>query len=411
MVYKKTFPVPYILLFYMFATSFLYPQEVTVLEDAAKVLRAEQAEQEEKDYYIRETPEGSVFIQKLSWDAVPDAMRYDVVLEKQSESGNWEAHDTTTTDASTLEVSLFAGKYRYKVLVYNFLDMIEIESEWFEITVIRAIFPRIDSFSPKIFYLEEEKNIGLLRVQGENLSEDTIFTLEMTTVPEHTLTGVIVKKDDKNREVEVQFEIDDIDIGSYILIAKNPGGLSISENFTVVKFPKSYNLNITVGYVATLAPSVTDASNSSDKLFLPLGFSTRITYIPVKRSFGYFGVELAASWIQIKNTLNNYKVSSNLFPLNLNFVYQFPLIKGRLILDTHIGAGLIFFHDLQLDFSNDVMSPPINTIGFSANVGVALQVHLIRHAYAEIGVDYTLAFPKNSMFQMISPSASFVWKF
>lgn len=470
MAYKNTFPASHGFLLFiilsMLIVSFSFAQE-----DAFKALPAVE---EEKDYYIKETSEGFVFIQKLTWDEVAYGLSYDVVIEKQDESGLWESFDTISTDVNILEVSLFAGKYRYKVLVYNVLDMIEIELEWFEFDVFRATQPQLESFSPKLIP-PEEIHTGLFTIVGDNLSRDTIFSLEIPGDHKRTLMG-IVKKDDKNGEVEVQFDINAINTNSYTLIAKNPGGLTakaevqfdidafgtgdyalaarddndiaakkhsdltddnpfmvkLFKPYTVaqdhsdiaakkhsdltgddpfmVNLFKPYDFNITAGYVATWIPPDGNISRHFDKSFFPLGFNVRFTYIPVKKRFGYFGVELAAYWIQMTKELSDHTISTNIFPLNLNFVYQLPLIKGRLVLDTHIGLGVTFFHNLEFKIGN-FTSPRLDTIGLSANAGIALQIYIIKGLYVEVGADYILAFPKNTMFHMVLPSASVGWQF
>lgn len=447
MAYKNTFTVSHSFLLFiilsMLIVSFSFAQE--------GAFKALSAVEEEKDYYIKETSEGLVFIQKLAWDEVAYGLRYDVVIEKQDESGQWEPFDTISTDVNILEVSLFAGKYRYKVLVYNILDMIEIELEWFELNVFLATQPQLESFFPKLIPPEETPT-GLFTIVGDNLSRDTIFSLEIPGDHKRTLMGV-VKKDDKNGEVEVQFDIGAINTGNYTLIAKNPGGLTTKAEVQfdidafgtgdyalaaqdhsdiaaqdhssiaskkhsdltdddpfMVKLFKPYDFNITVGYLATWTPPDGNISRHFDKSFFPLGFNVRFTYIPLKKKFGYFGVELAAYWVQMTKELYGYDLSTNIFPINLNFVYQLPIIKERLVLDTHIGVGLVIFHNLKFDFGSFI-SPSLDTIGLSANAGVALQIYIIKRLYAEVGVDYILAFPKNTMFHMVSPSVSVGWQF
>lgn len=388
----------------MLLMPFSFAQENTVLQKDGEII---EVVEEEKDYYMEETDEGIIFVQKLTWDESEYALRYNIIIEKQTESGVWEEVDTFSTDTNSLEVSLFAGTYRYKILVYNLLDRLELETEWFEFIILQAMQPIIEDFSPALIYLDEE-NTGLFRLEGENFLEDTIFTLELPNFPERTLIGTLVEIDDKR--VEVQFDIDAIDVGNYTFITKNPGGLTGKIDPFVVNFLKPYDLNVTLGYTVAWTPP-SDISKLFDTAFLPLGFSARITFIPVKKTFGSFGVELSVYGFRMQKEVDTYEVSANVLPFSLNFVYQLPIIKKRLVLDTHAGIGLTLFHDLKFDFGNDIVSPPQNVFGVTANVGASLQFYLLNRFYIEAGADYMFTVLMDAVFQMVTPSISVGWQF
>ncbi len=380
-----------------------------MLEDGTIVYRDTLLPLEEKDYAIQETDEGVIFIQTLSWPASENALRYEVVIEKQEDDGTWVSESTyeTPEGISEVEVSLFAGSYRYKVFVYNFLDLLEAESDWFEFDVFKAIQPHIADLTPGLIYLDEVQT-GIFNFNGTDAFENTLFYLELPNEPSRTVFGEVIEQDDDN--YRVQFDMRRIDVGEYSFNAENPGGLkSVIEPFSV-RFLKPYDLDVTFGYNVLYTFSG-DIPLYFGEEFYPFGLHAKVTYIPLKRNWGQIGAEFSAHWFFMTNSFDVYDVSSHVLPTTLNFVYQLPIIKKRLILDTHVGVGATFLLNTKFTFNSGVESPSEYTLGLAASGGLAIQYYILNRLYIELGTDYIATFYEGTFFHFVAPSISVGWQF
>ncbi len=363
---------------------------------------------EKKDYAIQESDEGVIFIQTLSWEPSESAYRYEVIVEKQLDDDTWVVENTyeSETEVSSVEVSLLAGTYRYSVLVYNFLDLFESQSEWFEFTIFKAIQPTVEDLSPGIIYLDEEQS-GIFNVKTVNALENTSFSLEIPGLPRRTMFGTVLEQNNEN--LRVQFDMNRIDVGDYLFKVENPGGLTDTIEPLVVKFLKPYDFNITFGYnMFYTVPG--DITYYFDKDFYPIGFNLKATYIPQKRNWGQIGFELSTYWVLMQNIFDTYTVSTHVVPVTLNFVYQYPIIKKRLVLDTHVGAGTSFLLGTQFKFSSGVESPSENVMGLTASTGIALQYYILNRLYIELGADYLVTLYDDTLLHQVVPSLSAGWQ-
>ncbi len=383
-----------------------------VLEDGTIVDAITLLPIEEKDYVIQETSEGVIFIQTLSWVSSEYALRYEVRLEKQLDDGTWISENTYTTDINEVEVSLFAGTYRYQILVYNFLDLLEDQSDWFEFDVFKAIQPRVADLGPDIIYLDEIQT-GVFSFEGFNALDETLFYLQIPNSPRRTMYGDIIEQNDEN--FRILFNMRDIDVGDYEFVAENPGGLTDKISPLVVKFLKPYDLNVTVGYnmFYTIPGDIPLYFNES---FFPFGASAKLTYIPLKRNFGNIGFEVSAYWYYMKSNFDSYDITTHVIPATLNFVYQLPIIKKRLILDAHIGGGATLLTNLKFKYSSGIESPAENPLGIAANAGLSLQLYPLtqiglNRLYFELGTDYIVSFFQDTILHIVTPALSVGWQF
>ncbi len=393
-----------------FSTTLVFSQEA-LNEDSD--LNSPQTEaivlevEEDKDYYIQENEEGVIFIQTLSWQETEYALRYEVIIEQQLDNDSWEYVGTYNSDVNEVEVSLFSGTYRYKVLVYNFLDLLEAESPLFELEIFQAIQPSIDNLSPGLIYLDEEQS-GIFSFDSENVLEDTVFYLEIPGNPERTTYGTVLEQN--RNSSRIQFDIDEIDVGEYVFTAENPGGLFAKVDPFTVKFLKPYDLNVTAGYnFGYIIPG--EVSSYFQDSILPFGAGLKVTYIPLKRNFGHIGLELGGHWFMMDSSFDVYKVSTHIIPANLSFVYQYPIIKKRIILDLSVGGGAVLFVQSRFVFENAVESDPLNVLGIGATAAASLQFYLSNRLFIEVGADYFVSFATNNVTQLVSPSLNIGWQF
>lgn len=377
------------------------------------------AEQEEviSEYSLNKTEDGVIFIQRLFWDHNDYVLKYNVVIEKlKIEDSSWEEVVNQDTKESFIEVSLKVGNYHYKVISYNFLGKIEEQTDWIDFEIIKAIQPEINSATPSNIWLEE-RNDGLFRISGKDLSDKTVFQLRGTGLLKYTITGTISKIAENGKSAEIQFPVDALDTGIYQFTVTNPGGLDDSEGPITIKFKKAMDFDISTGYSPALLLQNSSEEYKSFTDYFGVNFiaytpTVRLTWIFLKKRFGFFGINLTPSFFRIINKQEGYSLSTNIWNANLNFVYQYPIIKQRLIVDTHLGMGVMFFQGMIFNFGNSISSPELNSWNLSASVGVALQGYITNRLYCELGCDYSLGFlPNNYSLGVLIPYASVGWQF
>ena len=91
-----------------------------------------------QNYYIQDTADGATFIQTFRWEANPYVQKYVFIIEKLNKRNKWEQIDKKETETNSVEESLTAGEYRYKLELYNFLGYVELETEWQAVSITKA---------------------------------------------------------------------------------------------------------------------------------------------------------------------------------------------------------------------------------------------------------------------------------
>ncbi len=420
-----------ILLFFCFTTMYAQNNQENQARDASGNIIQES--QEPTDYQVVETNRGVMFIQTLTWDSGGNAYKYGLVMQRLSNAGSWQyfnvansvtpgentnaqaeqwvnegvTYNGLTTTTNSIQVSLSAGTYRYRVHVFNFLDRVESESEWFQVEVFRAIQPRAFSFTPGTLYLDEVQT-GLFDFNISNVTDRSTLMLRIPDNPSRTAYGTIANR--SGNRGQIQFNMSHLDVGVYEFVIENPGGLtSVIEPITI-RFLKTYDFNVSAGY--SLMYIIPNAFTSYyEKEIAPIGANLRVTYIPLKRNFGNIGFEFTASAYLFGSELEGYDINTNIIPATINFVYQYPLIKKRLILNTHVGGGVTLFNNLVFTFSSDVASPALNALGYAGSAGISLQTYVSTRLFIETGLDYLVSPLNGLLFQGIQPYINIAYQF
>lgn len=369
----------------------------------------EQGQNSNNTYYIRETADGVSFVQNLSWDATPYAFGYDIVLEQQNTAGLWEYVDTYTTQNNNLQVSLFAGIYRYKILVYNLLNKPESESPWFDLVILKALQPILQDISPNLIYLDEEFS-DIFYVEAENIDEEAIFTLGIPEFPEQTLFGDIIHID--QNQIEIYFDVENLVMGNYTFTVQNPGGLSDALTPIEIKYTKPFDIYASLGYSFAYLPPAGELTEYFNTDFLPLGFNAQVAVAFKMQNTGHsMGAMLGAHYFRLENAFDTYDIQANIIPIYLDFIYYIPLKKNLLTWNAHIGGGLTLLNNLKVHFKEDWDSTSLNLLGLTAHVGTGLYIH-IKDFFVEVGADYMISlFNFSDIFQTVVPKVAVGWRF
>ena len=211
--------------------------------------------------------------QYLEWieDFPEYVLKYEVVIEeKKNEKSDWTEINRLYTEDNTTRVQiqplLTPGLYRYKVITYDLIGIPEIESDWYEFNIYRAYIPQVRSVEASVshsstIYLDEI-NDGLFTVTGRNLFDlqegptDTSFThYEVYNARRKNAEPIIPKIlefSDNNRRLRVQFNMEELDTGTYYFTATDASGLTTEngkDNTFTVKFRKAVDFDVAAGYL------------------------------------------------------------------------------------------------------------------------------------------------------------------
>lgn len=381
--------------------------------------------------------------QYLEWEEEdPEfVLNYEVVIEVlEKESGIYTEINRlqTETNNTYIQVKPFLppGNYRYKVITYNLIGIAVVESDWFEFRIVKAFKPEISNISAEVnhsstLFLDEINN-GIFNIVGKNLFEEpnngneiSFTTYELKNKKKKNaepLIPKIIELDDKNRRLKIQFDMDDLDVGTYIFMATDASGLKNvidKKNEIIVKFKKSVDFDISGGYTLPIIFDETINKYMGSSVW-PLSLYARLSFIPFKHRFGYFGMGLTGSYTRMISNKDTYRIGGNLLAAHALFLYQFPIRiklktsdqqKHIITLDFHAGAGFTFFNDFKFHFDHNIVSNPLNSLNISIDFGFAAQIYITNRLYTEIGADYIMAFVSDMEFGMLEPQISIGWQF
>lgn len=345
-------------------------------------------------------------VQNFSWDDVEYISKYSFIIEMFDEKTNEYLQFNEPIDTIENKVSLILpyGKYRYKIEVYNILELFEYETEWYYTEIIQTYQPELRDVTPRVIYLDEEQD-GLFTLSGSQLRPDTIFELiNARSFGNQKIQASLIEEDDRFRRVRIKIDPTLFDSGTYKFKVTNNGGLNDTFSTIKIQYKKVVDFNVSVGFspVFILFDDLLSSYLNNNKFF-PFFGNIRLTFIPIKKRVGYFGVSLFASYGTIGTSLipssdnsffaqNNYKITSGFLNSHLDFTYQKFLYKRKLVLDLHIGVGIMGFMNMKFKFTHDYESTPYNALNLTANGGLSLQYYILKRLYLECGCDFTYTF-------------------
>ena len=382
------------------------------------------SQSENLSYYIVETTEGVRFIQHIEWDHVQYISRYEIFLEQQNPADkSYKQVLNEFTEVNFVEVSIPAGKYRYKLKIYNLLGKLDGESSWQDFEVFLAIQPTVETFTPKNFYLDEEAPTSII-VTGKNFVEAADVFLVTSAVPgkaQGSVTKISPAQkiiDPSGQSVELIFDEVDLKSGLYDVVVQNPGGLKDSGGPFNIAFQKPLDLNVAIGWTPLIMFNFMSTSNDNygvvNDFFESIHFlsaTIRVTFIPIKKAYGYFGIELAPYASYFSDGKDGYTFEGFFAGTHLNLVYQKHFKKRKIVGNLRMGGGLSTFYDLKVEYSGGLVSDPINTWFFSSNVGLSLQYFIDKNMFIDVGADYQYNFTEGMSNALIRPGVFIGWQF
>jgi hypothetical protein len=354
------------------------------------------------------------FTQRLIWTGDEYARRYEVVIERE-DGGRYLDLRREFTTALFIEVSLLPGKYRFRVIPYNFLDQPRNPSEWMYIEVLAALFPVLDDIPPEFFLSDTGSGAALyeMRVSGKNLVPGAEIFMRGPggehIVPFEVQTG----GDDTH--VRLFFEKDQFVAGVYELVVINPGGLQTGRSGIIFPPPErvqservqlagdKVNLFLSAAWLPSF--TVYDEGNRFFGREMSLaGVAARFGVVWAKPDYLTPGLELLVSY-------NFFDDSVHLlaFGLNLSALKRLPegnldpsgsrrRVPGeRTALMFRLGAGYSALLPDPAAEAGGIAngsshgSPPADG-AVHVNIGISFLLFVMKNLYLETGLDYAYWF-------------------
>lgn len=363
-------------------------------------------------YYVTEDEKGNqTLFQTFSWEQDDNVFKYEFIMEHLVK-GKYVEIEHKELKENSIDLSLVNGTYRYKLLAYNYLGFLEVETDWIPVEIVKAYQPKIFDVTPGTVFLEEVQD-GIYNVTGSELSSTTEYSLSKNMKNQDgRLKAEILEYDDKHKnKAKIKFDPEKLDVGKWTLVAKNVGGLHDFKQDVVVKWRKAVDLDVSLGYAPIFfisTPEIKKYFEKEDMWFVP---EVRVNFFPVKKRFGYFGVGLSGCFSGMDYKPDQYQLNTFFFTGNLDFVYQRYFIPKKLCLDLHAGVGVVGFTGMQFSFPHNIHSEPLTSINLSVNAGLALDYYFMKRLYGELGCDFTYAFMKDMQLMFIQPQLSVGWQF
>ena len=334
---------------------------------------------------------GSYFLtQHLEWQVAEYANYYQVIIQQQQVIGYVEVLRRNVIEPYT-DVSLPAGEYRYKVLSFNILGMLDSESEWVNFMIIQIMQPDIFSFSPENFYFDRVTQ-RMIVLEGVNLLVDSeIYLIRRDASPEDEDGGLMIPREIRRNELgesaQLLFDEESLAAGVYDIYVKNPGGLETLAGPFIISTLKPFDLNFSLGY-SPLIKLYSESAYFIDAPFIPVSFGTRVSFLPLKMKMGYIGAELNINWDYLKTEKEEFVTKINVVSILANGLYQYWFIKNALALNVRLGIGFGAILNYHFEYNTGASGDSFNALFFTTGLGVAGEWFFYKQFFLELGMDY-----------------------
>jgi hypothetical protein len=362
-------------------------------------------------YFIDYSEGHPRIMQRFVWKAEEYASRYELFVQLY-DYGYREYLIETTTD-NFIDVSLPPGKYRYSVTPFDVLGrpIDASHSEWKEITVIEALQPHVERFSPAVFFLDQKLD-RVLTVLGTNISEESEIFLESDNIF-YPVDMHPVSIDFNNGRAALHFNDLTLMPGKYNIYIKNPGGLDTRSGPFNITYRKPFYIFTKLFYYPVI-PVYGALEHSFGARVYP-GFSFNLELISSKRSTFNGGFALAVSGYffnpaltfkdSFQSFLEGFKQTGDgiaLLDISINIALQKSFLDGRLAFTFRFGYGLTDFRTYG-SYGDEELTGNLN-------LGSTLLYRLYDVFYLEAGADYT-HFMTSQTSGVIKPKIGIVWRY
>ncbi len=160
--------------------------------------------------------------QTLKWQADKNAMEYKVEVQN-IDTG---AKSSYKTSENFITVKLFAGHYKYRVFVYDFLSRESSVSEWRSFDVIKALAPKVTKSENAKNDVTTVKSGSKVKVPLEVTNIDKEAKVELiNTETRKSIEGTLQTKNSDGQLVVASASFPQVEEGTWKVRVTNPGGL------------------------------------------------------------------------------------------------------------------------------------------------------------------------------------------
>jgi hypothetical protein len=309
------------------------------------------------------------YVQHLAWIGDDYTLKYEVVIE-QNEAPPSGAHGENKiymkelTEEPHLQVSLPLGKYRYRVIPYDYLEQPGEASDW--------------------------------------------VYIEINPVP---LVPVEVKTTEDGDYVLHHNENKPLIPGVNEIVIVNPEELETEDGVLAVKPPipeKPFQFYLSAAWEPTI-PLYGGMSDTFGNEFYAAGAAIRFGLF-YNKLFTWLnpGLELSTSWYTLNKVQNKDMVGLTAGIIGINIVAQKRLLDRILAVTLRIGGAVAFqtgeFSDGEYSYLMSGLSPLVN-------VEASFLWFPLRQLYLELGLNFTFLFNKDDNSGCLRPWLGVGWQF
>jgi hypothetical protein len=269
--------------------------------------------------------------------------------------------------------------------------MQDTESDWLDLTIRQALQPAVSYFDPGNFYFDRG-GLRIINLEGENLftgAEIYLRLRDSAGEEEIRLTPREVRLNELGFTAQLYFAEEDLAAGVYDIVVKNPGGLETAAGPFGISVLKPFDLNVSAGY-APMTRLYGKNDYFLNAVMVPVSFSAKVSFMPLKKDYGFFGVEANPAWSYVwdENGGSITGTRAHLFSLHINGLYQYWYLRKTLSINGRAGLGFTALLDYHFEFDTGMVSPSLYTLYFSAGLGASAQWFFYNRMFIEAGFDY-----------------------
>jgi hypothetical protein len=365
-------------------------------------------------------------VQYLNWPAQEDTLLYELVIEREDDGAIWTPVLRQTTEETTLKTALPAGKYRYRVDVWDLLGRRRPPASWANLIILKASQPALEKIQPDSINLEED-GPWRITVTGENMAENSEAVLSRPDGTQIEPDRWTVQSGGQSGALE--FSARTLQEGVYSVTVRNPGGMEASMPNFHVRYGSQggggqgkwtdRNFMFSLGYnsLYTVSGELVRGyfGNYLHSEYYPIGVFARLSYLPVRGKFGVLGFELSPSWHWMESenheSMNgNYRVRMHLIAFGFAAAYRTPVFFRHLDFVVRAGGGIALGYQLEVNLEGRVSTQTFwGQVPFVEG-GAAFQFLFNRVFFFEAGANYFMVFSESNA-AFIRPVASIGWNF
>jgi hypothetical protein len=250
----------------------------------------------------------------------------------------------------------------------------------------------------------------VLNLSGRNLTEGIEIYLQGQGLRQTRIRPETITVENREDEARLVFDFRQLDVGNYTIHAVNPGGLETELGTFRIAFRKPVDINISAGY-RPLIPLYGRINTLLKAGAFPLGAYARLSVIPLKRRWGYIGIELEPSWTYLQAKGDDYKIQAQMTGGAVYGMYQWWFPNRVMTLSFRLGGALYSVLDYHFVYDRGETEPMTILIPAIA-AGASFQWFVRKPFFLETGLDFTHFFAvDNPSPAYLRPFAGAGWQF